>query len=104
MPAATAWPLAKLGRTAEARATLSEAEAGYEPPVLDLVRGYAALGDPRAFKWTHRAIAEHQVAVVPFLPIIPLYSGLREDPRWEDVLAHIYSESAASGELASRGT
>jgi tetratricopeptide (TPR) repeat protein/TolB-like protein len=94
MRSAMAWALAELGRRDEARALLERLEAMDDPPLEHIVYGYAALRDPRAFEWIHRAIDHHVVSTVPFIRVNPVFSGLYDDPRWAEVIEHLDAEEA----------
>ena len=48
----------------------------------------------RAFEWIHTAIEHHTQPIVGTLCVNPLYSGLRTDPRWAEVMKHLASEEA----------
>jgi DNA-binding winged helix-turn-helix (wHTH) protein/TolB-like protein len=89
---ATILPLVRLGRVEEARARLARLEAMDDPPVQDMVYAYMVLEDPRAFEWLHTAIDRHIGPIVPFIRVLPLYSELRKDRHWNEVLAHLDSE------------
>jgi len=81
--------LAKIGRTAEARAVLKTLEAiardRYVPPyAMALV--HAGLGERAAvFEWLDQAHAACDVHLI-FLPVDPKWDGYRSDPRFEALL------------------
>jgi tetratricopeptide (TPR) repeat protein len=86
--------LAHLGRLSEARVLLAQLEAMSDPPIEPMVNAYAALDKDRAFEWIHRAIDRRIGPVVMTLRLNPTYTELREDPRWDDVIAHLEAEEA----------
>ena len=59
-----------------------------------MVYAYAALDDERVFEWLHRAIDHRNDAIVVHLRLEPIFAHLREDPRWDEVLAHLEAEEA----------
>jgi hypothetical protein len=61
-----------------------------------LVNAYAASHDDRAFALIHRGIDQHMWDIVSGLRVNPLYSQLRQDPRWADVMKHLEAEEARS--------
>jgi adenylate cyclase len=86
--------LASFGRTEEARQLLVKLEAIQHPPITAMVVAYAQLDHDRAFEWIHTAIDRHTWAIVLTLRTGPLFSELRQDPRWAEVMAHLESEEA----------
>ncbi len=77
------------GRRDRARRLLTElqeaAERSYVPP-LAFAWAYLGLGDDRAFEWLDQAV-EARNPVVTHLPSMPLYDGIRIDPRFRALLA-----------------
>jgi TolB-like protein/tetratricopeptide (TPR) repeat protein len=73
----------------KARQMLAELEAmarrGYVPPAA-FALAYVGLGDDRAFEWFGKAIDAHN-PIATHLPFMPLYDGLRKDPRFRVLLA-----------------
>jgi TolB-like protein len=97
--------LAYIGRTEEARRFLAEGLAAVkDPPIEPMVNAYAQLDHDRAFEWIHKAIDHHIWGVVEGLRSSPVLSEMRNDPRWEAVVAHLESEEAKgrAGQNASR--
>ena len=86
--------LASLGRTEEAREILTALEGLEQPPITWMAETYAALGDARAFDWIHTGIDRHIIWVTQTLRASPVYSELRADPRWAEVMAHLEAEEA----------
>ncbi len=76
------WGLSR--RRKRAKELLVELEAmactGYVPPSA-FAMAYIGLGDDRAFEWLEKAI-DGRDPIVTHLPSMPLYDGLRGDPRW----------------------
>jgi TolB-like protein/tetratricopeptide (TPR) repeat protein len=89
-----AGPLARVGRTDEARELLAELEALDEPPVESMVWAYAELDTDHAFDWIHKAIERHISSVIGLLRVSPVYSELRKDPRWDEVMRRLEAEEA----------
>jgi len=91
-----AGPLARVGRTDEARALLAELESlDDDPPVAAMVAAYTSLEQPdRAFEWIHKAIDRRIRAVIGTLRTRPDLSELRKDRRWREVMAHLEAEEA----------
>lgn len=89
--------LVRVRLTEEARQLVSQLERLEHPPVDSMVYAYAALSDDRAFDWIHKAIRRHIWGVVLTRRTDPLYTELRTDPRWDEVMAHLESEEAAGG-------
>jgi tetratricopeptide (TPR) repeat protein len=86
--------LAWMGRKEEAQQIIAALEVLADPPIEPLVNVYAALGDERAFRLIHEAIDRHVAAIVNTLRLGPIFSQLRTDPRWKDVMTHLESEEA----------
>jgi tetratricopeptide (TPR) repeat protein len=86
--------LALLGREQEARSILAKLDRLGGPPAQLMTATYAALNDGRAFDWIHKAIERHILAVIGLLRVAPLYSELRKDPRWDEVMRHLEAEEA----------
>ena len=92
-----AGPLARLGRTEEARQLIAEFEALEQPPMLALwamVAAYAALDHDRAFDLIHVALDRHSIPVITTLRWDPRYSEMRQDARWARVMRHLEAEEA----------
>ena len=62
----------------------------YVPPVA-LAMAYLGLGDDRMFEWFDKAI-DARDPVVTHLPSMPLYDGIRDDPRFCALLARMHLE------------
>jgi Flp pilus assembly protein TadD len=62
----------------------------YVPPVA-LAMAYLGLGDDRVFEWLDKAI-DARDPVVTHLPSMPLYDGIRDDPRFCLLLARMHLE------------
>jgi tetratricopeptide (TPR) repeat protein len=100
------WPLgqtyARLGRKAEARAVAAEIERN--PGPLDqwgLAIIYAALGDKDAAVWWLEAAYQSRFAWMPWIsqhtvPSQDAFPGLRDDPRFRDLMRRIGSSPANS--------
>jgi adenylate cyclase len=86
--------LASLCRTEEARQLLVKLEAIEHPPIAEMVAAYAQLDHDRAFEWIHTAIDRHVWALVFSLRVGPIFSELRQDPRWAEVMTHLETEEA----------
>jgi hypothetical protein len=95
--------LARVGRTVEARQLLTQLEAIDNPPVEAMVYAYAELDTDRAFEWIHKAIERHITGVIGVLRLNPVYSELRKDPRWDDVMRRLEAEEA-KGRSAGRSS
>jgi serine/threonine-protein kinase len=84
------WGLSR--RRKRAKELLVELEAmactGYVPPSA-FAMAYIGLGDDRAFEWLEKAI-DGRDPIVTHLPSMPLYDGLRGDPRFPDLLARMH--------------
>ncbi|MGD8830514.1 MAG: TIR domain-containing protein [Pseudomonadales bacterium] len=89
-----AMTIASLGRTEAARELLGGLERLEQPPTAIMAEAYARLGDDRAFDWIHTAIDRHSLWVVSGLRAKPVYSRLRNDPRWAKVMSHLEAEEA----------
>ncbi|MCG6989485.1 MAG: hypothetical protein LJF06_15080 [Gemmatimonadetes bacterium] len=78
-----------LGRRRKAEELLRELElmarSSPTPPVAFGV-AYLGLGDDRVFEWFDRAIAARD-AIATHLPSMPIYDGIRSDPRFPGLLA-----------------
>jgi tetratricopeptide (TPR) repeat protein len=83
---------AESGRKQQAFKVLAEVlelSRSQQPPLFAVATLYAALGDKdRAFEWLERVHAERNYYVV-FLNSDPALDGLREDPRFSDLLHRI---------------
>jgi len=84
--------LASTGRQDEARtlldAHLSQATDVYLPP-FGVASGYSGLGEhDAAFEWLERGYVEH-AAGMNTLKVAPSLAGLRNDPRWRDLLTRM---------------
>ena len=103
MKPALAGALALVGRTEEARQLLADLESLESPPIELLVVAYAALHDDRAFALIHRAIDQHVWGIVAQLRLNPVYSELRQDARWAEVMKHLEAEESrgVSGDQSS---
>jgi TolB-like protein/DNA-binding winged helix-turn-helix (wHTH) protein len=92
--------LAKMGRTAEARAQIAALEASsrerYVPPyVLALI--YAGLEEyDAALDWLERALAARDIHLV-FITVDPRWDALRDDGRFQSLLARCQFFGRASG-------
>jgi tetratricopeptide (TPR) repeat protein len=79
------------GQIEQARALFAElealAQAGTVPPIA-FALAYLGLGDDLAFEWFDRAITARD-AIASHLPSMPLYDGLRPDPRFRKLLARM---------------
>jgi TolB-like protein/Tfp pilus assembly protein PilF len=95
--------LAQVGRRDEANQILAHLERLEHPPIDAMVFAYAALGDDRVFEWIRTAIDDHVWIVVGTLRANPLFSELRKDPRWAEVMKHLESEEA-KGRAGQRNT
>lgn len=89
--------LAQVGRTEEARQLVADLESLEPPPIEPLVAAYAALQDDRAFALIHRAIDQHVWGIVSQLRVNPVYSELRQDARWAEVMKHLEAEESRGG-------
>ncbi len=73
----------------KAKQLLSELTAmsatDYVPPVA-FALAYLGLGDDRTFEWFDKAI-DARDPIVTHLPTMPLYDGIRNDPRFGKLLA-----------------
>jgi len=78
----------------KARQMLTELEGmactGYVPPAA-FALAYVGLGDDRAFEWFGKAI-DARDPIATHLAFMPLYDGLREDPRFSVLLAKMNLE------------
>jgi TolB-like protein len=63
------------------------ARTGYVPPAA-FAFAYTGLGDDRVFEWFAKAIDAHD-PIATHLPFMPLYDGLRNDPRFSALLARM---------------
>ena len=79
-------------RRKKARQLLSELEgmAGtmYVPPFA-FALAYLGLGDDRVFEWLDKSI-DARDPMVTHLPSMPLYDGIRDDPRFRALLARMH--------------
>jgi serine/threonine-protein kinase len=79
-------------RKTEARKLLAELQelsgTTYVPPVA-MAFAYLGLGDDRVFEWLDKAI-DARDPVVTHLPSMPLYDGIRGDPRFRALLARMH--------------
>jgi hypothetical protein len=94
---ALAGVLARVGRTEEARQLVAVLESLEHPPILPLAQAYGALHDDRAFEWIHKGIDQHIGEIVGRLRLNPMYSELRQDARWADVMKHLEAEESRGG-------
>lgn len=90
--AARAHALARAGRPAEARQSLAElhsiARRAHVPPT-HFAAVYAGLGEKgEALRWLERGFAERDVRMV-FLAMDPYWNDLRNEPRFQDLLARM---------------
>ena len=78
--------LVSVGERAKANQVMSELENSNNPRSGTMAQGYAALGDvEQAFDWLEKAIDERVfLGVSPRLN--PVFSEMREDPRWQRVM------------------
>ena len=77
------------GKRRKARQLLAELEglpATARVPPSAVALACVGAGDDRAFEWLEKAIAARD-PVVTHLPSMPLYDGLRSDPRFPGRLA-----------------
>jgi len=89
--------LAKLGRTEEARALIADLESLEQPSISALwalVGAYATLDPDHAFELIHESLDRHSIPLITTLRWLPAYAYLREDPRWDEVMAHLAVEEA----------
>jgi hypothetical protein len=84
------WPAASSIDAARRLLTELEemAERTYVAP-LALGWAYLGVGDDRAFEWLDKAI-ERRNPVVTHLPSMPLYDGIRHDPRFRSLLEKMH--------------
>jgi len=78
-----------LGRAVEAQqsfARVIEAARTASVQPLGMAWAYMGMGDERAFEWLEKAIDARDPAVT-HLPSMPLYDGIRGDPRFQTLLA-----------------
>ena len=47
---------------------------------------YMGVGDERVFEWLEKAIDAHDPGVI-YMPGLPIYDGIRGDPRFRTLLA-----------------
>lgn len=96
--------LARTGRTEEARATLAWLESLDSPPIGTVVYGNAVLmNTSRAFESIHQAIDRRIYETISGLRLNPVFSELRKDSRWEEVMRHLEAEEA-KGRAGSSGS
>jgi excisionase family DNA binding protein len=79
------------GERPEARALLGELEQiarHTAVPPYGFAFAYLGLGDDRVFEWLDRAIAARD-PIATHLPSMPMYDGLRADPRFPILLAKV---------------
>jgi serine/threonine-protein kinase len=76
----------------KAKALLAELQemsrTAYVPP-FGMAFAYLGLGDDRVFEWLDKAI-DARDPVVTHLPSMPLYDGIRDDPRFRALLARMH--------------
>jgi serine/threonine-protein kinase len=81
-------------RRKKAKQLLAELETmsrtTYVPPAA-LAFAYLGLGDDRMFEWFNKAI-DARDPVVTHLPSMPLYDGIRDDPRFRELLVRMHLE------------
>jgi len=87
-------PLGVLGRAEEVRQLLASLEGLEQPPIMLMSEAYAVLGDDRAFDWIHTAINRRILWTISTLRASLVYSELRKNPRWAEVIAHLEAEEA----------
>ena len=79
-------------RRKEARKLLAELQdlsrTTYVPPAA-MAFAYLGVGDDRVFEWLDKAI-DARDPVVTHLPSMPLYDGIRDDPRFRALLARMH--------------
>ena len=63
------------------------ARTTYVPPIA-FALAYVGLRDERMFEWLNRAI-DARDPIVTHLPSMPLYDGIRGDPRFKALLARM---------------
>ena len=82
------------GRRKQARqmvAELQELSRTTVVPPVAMAWAYLGLGDDRAFEWLDKAI-DARDPVMTHLPWMPLYDGIRADPRFRVLLARMHVE------------
>jgi tetratricopeptide (TPR) repeat protein len=70
-------------------AELKEASRTEYVPPIAFAMAYLGLKDDHVFEWLDRAIGARD-PVVTHLPSMPLYDGIREDPRFHALLAKMH--------------
>jgi|WetSurMetagenome_2_1015567.scaffolds.fasta_scaffold446640_2 hypothetical protein len=78
-------------RRSKARKLLSQLEtlaATSHVPALAFAWAYLGLADDRVFDWLSRAIIDRDPAVI-HLPSMPIYDAIREDRRFQALLARM---------------
>jgi TolB-like protein len=79
-------------RRKEARQMLAELDemsrTTYVPPAA-VAWAYLGLGDDRVFEWLNKAIDVRE-PVATHMPSMPIYDGIREDPRFRVLLARMH--------------
>lgn len=90
--AALSSALARAGRTAEAQTILNETEElskTNDIPAQEMAIMCIGLGETdRAFELLQKALDDH-FTVLPFIKIEPLFDGIRDDPRFADLLRKV---------------
>ncbi len=69
-------------------AELEEMSRTTSVPPLAFAFAYIGLGDDRMFDWLNKAIDARDPEVT-HLPSMPFYDGIRDDPRFEVLLARM---------------
>jgi TolB-like protein/tetratricopeptide (TPR) repeat protein len=64
------------------------ARAGYVPPAA-FALAYLGLGDDRTFEWFDKAI-DARDPIATHLPSMPIYDAIRDDPRFQALLARMH--------------
>jgi tetratricopeptide (TPR) repeat protein len=78
-----------LGRADEARqcfAHVIEAARSVSLSPLSMAWAYMGVGDERVFEWLEKAIDARDPGVI-YMPGLPIYDGIRGDPRFQTLLA-----------------
>jgi TolB-like protein len=79
-------------RRKKAKALLSElqkmSKTEYVPPAAYAL-AYLGIGDDRVFEWLEKAI-DARDPIVTHLPSMPMYDGIRDDPRFQALLVRMH--------------